>query len=151
MQESMKSIVLLSLIVIVVSGCTAGVRNREGLTWEEWQRGIRTRAEKVQWDARQEAQRNAARESAAQQDADKRQRYLDTHPNLSPAVASGIVEHTLARGMNGEQVILLLGNPGHVNKSIGVWGTTEQWVYMCYYLYLRNGILDSWQTRQPSY
>jgi hypothetical protein len=38
-----------------------------------------------------------------------------------------------------------LGPPKRINRSVGSWGTHEQWVYSNKNLYFRNGILSSYQ------
>ena len=49
--------------------------------------------------------------------------------------------------MTQEKAILSMGGkPYDINKSVGSWGTHEQW---CYdggiYLYFEDGLLTSWQ------
>jgi hypothetical protein len=54
-------------------------------------------------------------------------------------------------GMTDSEVIQLLGKPDDVNRTVGSWGVSEQWVYRFgssyggSYLYFENGILTSWQ------
>lgn len=48
-------------------------------------------------------------------------------------------------GMNKEQAIFSRGRPKDVNRTVGSWGTKEQWVYNGVYLYFENGSLTSWQ------
>jgi len=51
--------------------------------------------------------------------------------------------------MNEEQVVLLWGRPENINKSAGAYGRSDQWVYGAgTYVYFKNGIVDSWQTRE---
>jgi len=56
-------------------------------------------------------------------------------------------------GMTVEQARAKFGYPWSNNRTVGSWGTYEQWVYrnmlaepgdVCY-LYFENGILTSWQ------
>jgi hypothetical protein len=48
-------------------------------------------------------------------------------------------------GMNMTEAINFFGTPDKINKSVGSWGTHEQWCYKDRYLYFENGILTSWQ------
>lgn len=49
-------------------------------------------------------------------------------------------------GMNKEQCEFSWGSPDDINKSVGSWGTHEQWVYDSgTYVYFENGKLTSWQ------
>jgi len=60
-----------------------------------------------------------------------------------------IREGKIAIGMNAVEVIVSIGNPRDKNKSTGVWGEHEQWIYGYgtdrRYLYFENKILTSWQ------
>jgi hypothetical protein len=48
-------------------------------------------------------------------------------------------------GMSMEMVADSWGDPSRINKSVGSWGVSEQWIYYGSYLYIRNGTLTSWQ------
>tara|TARA_R110000744_G_C19226129_1_gene547637 strand:- start:85 stop:795 length:711 start_codon:yes stop_codon:yes gene_type:complete len=48
-------------------------------------------------------------------------------------------------GMTKEMAIISRGYPKDKNRSVGSWGTHEQWVYDDEYLYFENGYLKSWQ------
>jgi hypothetical protein len=48
-------------------------------------------------------------------------------------------------GMSKEMAIISRGYPKDNNRSVGSWGTHEQWVYDGAYLYFENGYLKSWQ------
>ena len=63
------------------------------------------------------------------------------------AVASGKV----SVGMSADQVRRAWGTPGKVNKSVGSYGTHEQWVYdrgesRFQYVYVDNGVVTGVQT-----
>jgi hypothetical protein len=47
--------------------------------------------------------------------------------------------------MTKEMAIISRGYPKDKNRSVGSWGTHEQWVYDDEYLYFENGYLRSWQ------
>ena len=57
----------------------------------------------------------------------------------------------LKLGMTTIEVRKLLGSPVKINNSVGIWGTSAQWVYNDLnsyehrYLYFENGELTSWQ------
>lgn len=50
-------------------------------------------------------------------------------------------------GMTDEQCKISIGEPTKINRSVGSWGTHEQWIYSKsdVYLYFENGKLTSWQ------
>ena len=48
-------------------------------------------------------------------------------------------------GMTDEMAKISLGKPKKINRSVGSWGTHEQWVYEGIYLYFENGVLISYQ------
>jgi len=58
-------------------------------------------------------------------------------------------EKGVSIGMSGEDVISKIGWPDRKNRSMGTWGTHEQWVYGYTYtracLYFENGVLTGWQ------
>ena len=66
--------------------------------------------------------------------------------------ARAILEKKFYIGWTKEMVIESIGHPFDINRSVGPWGTHEQWVYRLYkyiddstYLYFENGILTSFQ------
>lgn len=49
-------------------------------------------------------------------------------------------------GMNKEMLLFAIGSPEDINKTVGAWGTHEQWVYDSgLYIYLENGKVTSYQ------
>lgn len=53
-------------------------------------------------------------------------------------------------GMAKDMAIMTMGRPDDINRTVGSWGTYEQWVYRSSnfnnaYLYFENGTLKSWQ------
>lgn len=53
-------------------------------------------------------------------------------------------------GMTGAQVRISWGPPHDINSTVGSWGRHEQWVYSRglhkrQYVYLRGGVVTSWQ------
>lgn len=75
------------------------------------------------------------------------------HPNWSQRVWDAIRDERLFVGMSKDMVLMSWGEPMEINRSIGSWGTDEQWVYPAgfsngnNYLYLRNEIVTSFQLR----
>lgn len=57
-----------------------------------------------------------------------------------------IKEGKIFLGMNGRDVLASWGLPQNVNRTVGKWGTHEQWVYPeNIYVYIKNGKVTSWQ------
>jgi len=48
-------------------------------------------------------------------------------------------------GMTKEQVTLSWGKPERINRTVGKWGESEQWVYGDTYLYFEKDIMTSFQ------
>jgi hypothetical protein len=49
-------------------------------------------------------------------------------------------------GMTKEQAEITMGKPYDINRTVGSYGTHEQWCYRgSIYLYFDNGVLTSWQ------
>ena len=75
------------------------------------------------------------------------------HPDWSQRVWDAIRDERLFVGMSKDMVLMSWGEPMEINRSIGSWGTDEQWVYPAgfsngnNYLYLRNEIVTSFQLR----
>lgn len=52
---------------------------------------------------------------------------------------------TVWLGMTDDMMIIALGNPDDINRTVGSWGVHEQWVYNREYYYFENGKLVSYQ------
>lgn len=62
-------------------------------------------------------------------------------------VAKDLVVGRVWMGMTEEMAEYSWGRPQTINRSVGSWGVSEQWVYgVGNYLYFGNGKLTSWQT-----
>ena len=49
-------------------------------------------------------------------------------------------------GMTQDEAIISMGKPYDINRTVGSYGTHEQWCYNGgVYLYFEDGILSSWQ------
>ncbi|MBI4230988.1 MAG: hypothetical protein HY608_09160 [Planctomycetes bacterium] len=71
--------------------------------------------------------------------------FLIQNPDLSPAVAAQIRAGEVSIGMTGNQVCASRGEPKSRNRTVGVWGVHEQWVYERLYVYIENGVVTSYQ------
>jgi hypothetical protein len=60
-------------------------------------------------------------------------------------IEKAVIDRKIRIGMTDEQVRMAWGKPETINRSVGSWGTHEQWVYGRTYLYLENGFLKSYQ------
>lgn len=59
-----------------------------------------------------------------------------------------IIDRKVQIGMTAEQVTMSWGKPERNNRSVGLWGVHEQWIYGDTYLYFQNGVLTSYQDRR---
>jgi len=78
----------------------------------------------------------------------KGKRLKEKHPNWSIGEADAISKGQIWIGMTKEQVAASWGRPYQVNKTVGSFGTHEQWVMHEYgntYVYFENGICTSMQ------
>jgi hypothetical protein len=146
-------LLLLTGVVVFGTGCdtpwAAAKREREGISWEDWQKGIRTKEQKQQARSDVRASFEAQAAARAQAREEKLKAYFDAHPTLHPNTVQSIIAGELVRGMDAEQVRLAWGAPERINRSTGAWGEREQWVYgNRRYAYLMNGKLESWQTSE---
>jgi hypothetical protein len=67
------------------------------------------------------------------------------HPSWENDICNTIAEKKVQIGMTSNQVISSWGKPEKNNRTVGSWGTHEQWVYGNTYLYFENGIFTSFQ------
>ena len=122
-------------------------------------------AAKAKSDANMRAD-HEARQKAYQQEVDKernrRQSYVDSHPELTEQQRADILSGAIRIGMSQEAAIASWGEPDHRSKTVMQYGVHEQWmyttihaVYATYttdlpwaYVYFENGKLTSWQTEQ---
>ena len=67
----------------------------------------------------------------------------------SSEVKSDIRKRYVHIGMTKDQVLISWGRPNDINRTVGTWGTHEQWVYgetlNRRYLYFQDGIMTSFQ------
>lgn len=108
-----------SISLVIFTACdtpmAAAKREKLGISWDEWQQGVRTKEAKDDFEAR----KRQDKERAIQMEFEGRRDYVAAHPNLPPEIASGIMNRKLVRGMNADQVYLVWGYPKKVNKSVG--------------------------------
>jgi hypothetical protein len=62
-----------------------------------------------------------------------------------PTIFNKLKQNYYWIGMNKEMAIISLGEPNNINRTVGVWGVHEQWVYKNFNLYFENGKLTSYQ------
>ena len=89
-----------------------------------------------------------------EKDADEIVRELSTqnletkYKKWGKRVINAIQEGKVVIGMTKQQVLMSWGEATKINRTIGKWGTHEQWVYRENgppFLYLENGKLTSYQ------
>lgn len=54
-------------------------------------------------------------------------------------------EGRYAIGMTKQMILDSIGNPKDINRTVGSWGSHEQWVYENFYIYFENGKVTSFQ------
>ena len=108
---------------------------------------INKKREKIaQEKAKEEKKKEKEKEEAGLNGKGKRLRAK--HPEWSLDDVDSISRGSIQIGMNKEQVAAAWGRPYKVNKSVGSYGTHEQWVMHEYgntYVYFEDGICTSMQ------
>lgn len=82
------------------------------------------------------------KEQALKRKKEKRAMLIN---NYGLIIANKIRNGDIWIGMTSQMARYSMGSPKEVNRSVGSWGTHEQWVYSSKYLYFENGTLTSWQ------
>lgn len=77
-------------------------------------------------------------------DQDK-EKFMTAASKWGARDAKDIVEGYVRIGWSKEKCRMSWGDPRDINKTIGSWGTHEQWCYYSSYLYFDNGKLTSIQ------
>ncbi len=75
----------------------------------------------------------------------RRKHFVENNPNINSQFKQDILNGTIRLGMTKEMVTASWGKPSDINRSVGVWGVHEQWIYGDTYVYFEDGILTSWQ------
>jgi len=134
-----KSLLLTICLILLISGCSAS-------TQESVLCGM------VRLMAGPGADPNLFMTSAEihEQENQRRQQYVEQRPSMDEKIKNYILAGKVAMGMTRGQVCASIGDPRHINRSVGAWGIHEQWVYgsdirRYYYLYFEDGILTAWQ------
>lgn len=106
------------------------------------------RKEKLAREEALEKERIAKEEAEKQAAINRKLRLQNLTKKFGAAIAKTIIRNEVEIGMSKEMVIESWGYPsGGVNKTIGAWGTHEQWVYGSrQYLYFQNGRLTTIQS-----
>ena len=108
-------------------------------------------AQQLVSEAKAEDAEGALREKEANGPSDAEiEGFIVNHPTLSEKRKKALRERTIVIGMSEPEVLLLYGKPADVNRTVGSFGTHEQWVYpvddvKSEYLYFENGKLTAWQ------
>ena len=108
-------------------------------------RSIYTQSVKDQEDARKKAEAEAAKaekERIAKMAPVKR--IMEKY-DCSEDVARMIKKKKVQIGMTTEQCRAAWGSPDDINRTVGSFGTHEQWVYGSSYLYFEDGVMTSFQ------
>lgn len=76
----------------------------------------------------------------------EKKREIDCLKKYSEETCKKLMRRDYWIGMTEEQAIISRGRPEEINRSVGSWGTHEQWIYPYgLYFYFRNGRLSSYQ------
>ena len=67
------------------------------------------------------------------------------HPSWDKKTWKAIEKNKIYIGMNKEMVLMSWGKPKDINRTVGSWGSHEQWGYDSQYLYFENNKLTSFQ------
>lgn len=123
------------------------VRTPQGLETAAWD-GRRVVAA-TDWLAFRDSVRKAREDSVARAAAETEARRVARIQSFGwpPRSARLVMQGAIALGMSPEMVRESWGRPDRVNRSVGVWGVHEQWMYDArgVYVYFENGKLTSWQ------
>lgn len=96
--------------------------------------------------AQKEAERIAEEKRLAEEQQQKIERKNKLIKKYGKKYADMILKGQVQTGMSAEMCRESWGTPDDINRSVGPWGTHEQW---CYdwggYLYMENGVLTSIQ------
>ncbi len=76
---------------------------------------------------------------------DRRNKYIETHPETRFSIRNDILAGRLAIGMTHEETKASIGVPSHINRSVFMNHIHEQWVYTSMYVYFHDGLLSGWQ------
>ncbi len=103
----------------------------ENYSYKQWKKEQQEKLNwTTEWMEKSLVGQDTLREIAAYRGKRNRLEYIDTYITL---------------GMVAGDVQSIFGSPDDINRSVGRWGTHEQWVYEDVYFYFKNGILTSWQ------
>ncbi len=89
---------------------------------------------------KKQQQINAANKKKAEE---RRKKLVEKYGERT---ADAIMKQEIFRGMSESALVESWGKPQEINSSVGSWGTHKQYVYWGDYVYVENGIVESWQT-----
>lgn len=100
---------------------------------------------KLKIDQKAELKRIIALQEMARQEKNEKLEDARNLKKYGAIIFKKLKQHYYWTGMNKEMAIISLGEPNSINRTVGVWGIHEQWVYDNIYLYFENGKLKSYQ------
>ena len=59
----------------------------------------------------------------------RRQKYVESHPELDSATQNKILDGVVSIGMTKEMVVAIMGKPYRINETVTKLGMHEQWIY----------------------
>lgn len=148
-------LVSLSTLALLAFGCAEIAREQARMNAlraqqrSESDRAV-AQADKSHRELMQAIEEDTRRRKAEAKEAEERRLvYIQTKTNRPPVVIQCITERKFCAGMTEEEVEISLGKPWKKNKSGGIGGSFDQWVYgESTYIYLRNGVVVSWQVSE---
>lgn len=71
----------------------------------------------------------------------------EANPSWDKEECMLIIGRKIWMGMSDDQLVKSWGRPSDINRTVGSWGSHEQWVYGNFgpYVYVENGTVTSWQ------
>lgn len=103
---------------------------------------IRIKEEKEKRRLEEIRKEEALRQQWKREQAERKERLKKKYGDIN---GEKIFNGYIWLGMTKEMIIDSWGETHRINRSVGVWGVHEQWIYSGSYLYIDNGILTSWQ------
>jgi hypothetical protein len=138
-----------ALLLPVLSGCAflhsmtqTGAQEEVDRYNREYAIAEKARTESDAADAKR------AKEIREDKDKQRREGFVNAHPKLSKKNRAAILTGDVIAGMAPDQVTASWNEPERKNRTVGKWGTNEQWIYGSTYIYFENGIVTSWQDSQ---
>lgn len=137
---------------VLKDGVVAETAAAAGRSRSEWLREATRNSDRMTrraMEASQTIKYAKIRQQASEEADAKRLLYVKSQTQRPPHILKSVGERSVCVGMNELEVELAWGTPIQRNKSGGIGGTFDQWVYPNFnYIYFRDGVVTSWQTTQ---